>query len=134
MPCNALARINATVAKQTLIAELFQSPETTSQALNRLLLQIEGVTEVHVQVANTRLTVTCTRDGTPYRASVRQTTGTLRLTGGDAAFLERLRTVLEELGGAFLQDRIARALKTTFGTRAAEIASPGRARLLTVHL
>ena len=134
MPCNAVARINATVAKQTLIAELFQSPETTSQALNRLLLQIKDIAEVNVQVANRRITLTFTRHGTPYRATVRQATGTLRLTGGDAVFLDRLRTVLEELGGALFQDRIARALTTTFGTRVEETASPSRARLFTVHL
>ena len=37
MPCDALARVNATVAKQTLIAELFEQPEVAREALLRLL-------------------------------------------------------------------------------------------------
>ena len=40
MPCDALARVNATVAKQTLIAELFEQPEVAREEIDRIIVYL----------------------------------------------------------------------------------------------
>jgi hypothetical protein len=70
MPCDALARVNTTIATQTLAAELFRRPDVTPVVLRRLLLQLDGVVEAKCAVTGNRLTLDLTMTAEAIRLTV----------------------------------------------------------------
>jgi hypothetical protein len=134
MPCEALARINATIAKQTLIAELFQRPDVTLVAVQRLLLQLDGVVEASCAVSGHYLIMDVTTTSGSARFTVDAESGRLRTRANAAALLDRVRSLLEETGGALMQERVVQTLRAVYGSRAAEVPTGGTARRLTLRL
>jgi hypothetical protein len=135
MPCDALARINATTTKQALIKELFQNPQKAEQILIQLLTQMEGVSRVSTHIYETMLTLALSFHGRPVRVNLTRD-GNLSMNASPAitpTLLGRIQTLIEETGGAFFQERVAEALRRAFGSRVEETSTPGRARIITIH-
>ncbi len=134
MPCDALARINATIAKQTLVAELFRQPDVTLVAVQRLLLQLDGVVEASCAVSGHYLIMDVTTTSGSARFTVDADSGRLRTRANAAALLDRVRSLLEETGGALMQERVVQTLRAVYGSRAEEVSAGSTARRLTLRL
>jgi hypothetical protein len=134
MPCDALARVNATIAQQTLVAELFAQQETAKAALIQLASQLEEVSDVIASFRQHALEISLRYRGRSVRCRIAQASGQLTLTGGNEAFLGRLRALIEELGGALMQERIVRTLQQIYGAHATEVEAGGTVRRLTLRL
>ena len=134
MPCDALARVNATVAKQTLIAELFEQPEVAREALLRLLSQLEGVLTVEGSFAGDTFTLVLSRRAGAVRFSLNRATGQVSMGGGDQQLLTRVRALLEETGGALFQARVIRTLTQVCGSPVEEVPTGSTARRITIRL
>src|SRR5712692_11030477 len=111
MPCDALARVNAPIATQTLVAELFRRPDLTPVMLRRLLLQLDGVVEARCEVTGSRLTIDLTTTAETIRLTVDADTGRLWTRANGPSLLDRIRQLLEETGGALLQERVVHTLR-----------------------
>lgn len=134
MPCDALARVNATIAQQTLVAELFAQQETAKAALIQLTSQLEEVSDVVASFQQHALEISLRYRGGSVRCRIAQTSGQLTLTGGNKALLGRLRALIEELGGALMQERVVRTLQQIYGANATEVEAGGTVRRLTLRL
>jgi len=134
MPCDALARVNATIATQTLVVELFRRPDVTPVVLQRLLLQLDGVVEARCVVTGSRLTIDLTTTAETIRLTVDADTGRLWTQANVQALLDRVRPLLEDTGGALLQERVVQTLRTVYGSRAEEVPTGGTARRVTLRL
>jgi hypothetical protein len=134
MPCDALARVNATMATQTLVAELCRRPDVTPVVLRRLLLQLDDVVDARCAVTSSRLTMDLTTTAETIRLTVDADTGRLWTPANAQSLLDRVRPLLEETGGALLQERVVRTLRAVYGSRAAEVPTGGTARRVTLRL
>lgn len=134
MPCDALARVNTTIAKQTLIAELFAHQDTAQNALIQLVSQLEEVSDVIASFRQRTLEISLYYRGGSVRCRIVQASGQLTMSGGNDALLGRLRALLEELGGALVQERIVRTLQQIYGAQATEVEAGGTARRLALRL
>ncbi len=134
MPCDALARVNATIAKQTLTAELFVHQEAAKAALLQLASQLEEVSDVIAGFRQNTLEISLRYRGGAVRCSVVRTSGQLTMTGGNSVLLDRVRLLVEELGGALLQERVVQALQQIYGANATEAEASGTARRITLRL
>ena len=134
MPCDALARVNATIAKQTLTAELFAHQEAAKAALLQLASQLEEVSDVIAGFRQHALEISLRYRGGAVRCSVVRTSGQLTMTGGNSVLLDRVRLLVEELGGALLQERVVQALQQIYGANATEAEVSGTARRITLRL
>ena len=134
MPCDALARVNATIATHTLVAELFRQPDLTVVAVQRLLLQLDGVVEATCAVSGQYLLMDVTTTGGSARFTLDAESGRLWTRANAPALLDRLRPLLEETGGALLQERTVQALHPVYGSRAEEVPTGGTARRVILRL
>jgi len=134
MPCDALARVNATIATQTLVAELFRRPDVTPVVLRRLLLRLDGVVEARCAITSSRLTIDLTTTAETIRLTVDADTGRLWTQANAQSLLDRVRPLLEETGGALLQERVVQTLRAVYGSRAEEVPTGGTARRVTLRL
>lgn len=134
MPCDALARVNAIIAKQTLIAELFAHQDTAQNALIQLVSQLEEVSDVIASFRQRTLEISLYYRGGSVRCRVMQASGQLTMSGGNDALLGRLRALLEELGGALMQERLVHALQQIYGAQATEVEAGGTARRIALRL
>ncbi len=134
MPCDALARVNAIIAKHTLVAELFRQPDLAVVVVQRLLLQLDGVVEATCAVSGQYLLMDVTTTGRSARFTLDAESGRLWTRANAPALLDRLRPLLEETGGALLQERAVQAFHTIYGSRAEEVPSGGTARRVILRL
>jgi hypothetical protein len=134
MPCDALARVNTTIAKQTLIAELFAQQEAARAALIPLASQLEEVSDVIASFQQHALAISLRYRGGAVRCRVTRTSGQLTMTGGNSVLLDRVRTLIEELGGALMQERVVHTLQRIYGANATEVEASGTARRITLRL
>lgn len=134
MPCDALARVNATMATQTLVAELCRRPDVTPGVLRQLLLQLDDVVDARCAVTGSRLTMDLTTTAETIRLTVDVDTGRLWTPANAQSLLDRVRPLLEETGGALLQERVVQTLRAVYGSRAEEIPTGGTARRVTLRL
>jgi len=56
------------------------------------------------------------------------------MTGGNSVLLDRVRLLVEELGGALLQERVVQTLQQIYGANATEAEASGTARRITLRL
>jgi hypothetical protein len=134
MPCDALARVNATIATQTLVAELFRRPDVTPVVLQQLLLHLDGIVAARCEVTASRLTLDLTTTAETLRLTLDADTGRLWTQTNAQALLDRVRPLLEETGGALLQERVVQTLRTVYGSRAEEVPTGGTARRVALRL
>jgi hypothetical protein len=126
--------VNATIAKPTLVAELFRQPDRAVVAVQRLLLQLDGVVEAACAVSGHSLLMDVTTTGGSARFTLDAESGRLWTRANAPALLDRLRPLLEETGGALLQERVVQTLRAVYGSRAEEVPTGGTARRVTLRL
>ena len=68
------------------------------------------------------------------RLTVDADTGRLWTPANAPSLLDRVRPLLEETGGALLQERVVQTLRAVYGSRAAEVPTGGTARRVTLRL
>jgi len=117
-----------------LVAELFRQPDATLVALQLLLLQLDGVVEATCAVSGRYLIMDVFTTGGSARFTVDADSGRLWTRANAPALLDRIRPLLEETGGALLQERVVQTLRTIYGSRAEEVATGGTARRVTLRL
>jgi len=102
--------------------------------LRHLLLQVDGIVEARCDVTGSRFFMKLTATAETIRFTVDADTGRLWTQANAQSLLDRVRPLLEETGGALMQERVVQTLRAVYGSRAEEVPTGGTARRVTLRL